>query len=92
MWFLINVLYVLQVQDNTHIMFIWKEREHETAYFQAVSDPATIEALQNCWLLKYFRVPGMKAYIRLLEYIIDIWDLEQQDFVVGTHILTVDIE
>ena len=34
----------------------------------------------------------MKAYIILLEYIIDMWDPEQQHFVVGTHALTIDIE
>ena len=51
-------------------MVIWKEREHEVPYFQAISDPTTVEALLNCGLLKYFRVPGMKAYVRLLEYII----------------------
>ena len=68
---------VLQVQNNIHIMVIWKEHEHETTDFQAVRDPATIEALQNCGLLKYFRVLGMKAYIHLLEYIIDMWDPKQ---------------
>ena len=50
-------------------MVIWKEREHETSDIQAANDPPTIEALRNCGLLKYFRVPGMKAHIRLLEYI-----------------------
>ena len=73
-------------------MVIWKEQEHEMENFQVVSDPATVEALQNCGLLKYFRVPGMKAYIHLLEYIIDMWDPKQQHFVFGTHALTIDIE
>ena len=63
---------MLQVQNNIHAMVIWKEREHEIMDFQDVSDPATIEALQNYGLLKYFRVPEMKAYICLLEYIIDM--------------------
>ena len=70
---------------------IWKESEHETTNFQAVSDLAIVEALLNYGLLKFFRVPTMKAYIYLLEYIIDMWDLDQQHFVVGTHILTLDI-
>ena len=34
----------------------------------------------------------MKAYISLLEYIIDKWDPEQHHFVVETHTLTIDIE
>ena len=57
---------VLQVQDIFYIMVIWKEWEHEMTNFQDVSDPATIEALLNWELVKYFRVPGMKAYICLL--------------------------
>ena len=60
-----------------YIMIIWKEREHDMVDFQAVSDPATIEALQNCGLLKYIRVLGMNTCIHLLEYIIDMWYLEQ---------------
>ena len=73
-------------------MVIWKEREHEVPYNQATNDPATIEALWNCRLLKYFRIPGMKVHIRLLEYIIDIWDLDQEHFVVGVHILPIEVE
>ena len=74
------------------IMVIWKEREHQVPYHQAPNDPGTIEALQNCGLLKYFRVPGIKAHIRLLEYIIGMWDLDQRNFVVVIHILPIEIE
>ena len=73
-------------------MVIWKEREHEVANHQASSDRATIEALRNCTLLKYFRVPGMKAHIQLLEYIIEMWDPDQQHFVVGIHMLHIEVE
>ena len=57
-------------------MLIWKDREHEVPY-KAVNDPATVESLQKYGLLKCFRGPGMKAYIRLLEYINDMWDPEK---------------
>ena len=73
-------------------MVIWKERENDMADFQAVSDPATVEDLLNCGMLKYFRVPCMKAYIHLLEYIVDMWDPEEKQFVVGTHALNIDIK
>ena len=59
--------------------------------YKVVSDPTTIEALLNYGLLKYFRVSSMRAYICLLEYIIDMWDLDQQHFMVGAHTLTIDI-
>ena len=58
-------------------MVIWKEREHETSDIQDANDPPTIEALRNYRLLKYFHVPGRKAHIRLLEYISNMWDLDQ---------------
>ena len=73
-------------------MVIWKEREHEVPDNQASNDPATIEALQNCGILKYFRIPRMKAHVRLLEYIIDMWDPDQENFVVGVHILPIEIK
>ena len=73
-------------------MVIWKEREHEVLDYQAVSNPTTVEALLNCGFLKYFRVPGMKAYVRLLEYIIGMWDFDQQHFVVGIHTLPIEIK
>ena len=44
-------------------MVIWKERDHDTFEVQDANDPPTIEALRNCGLLKYFRVPSMKAHI-----------------------------
>ena len=73
-------------------MVIRKKREHEVPEHQAASDPATIESLRNWKLLKYFQVHGMKAHIRLLEYIIGMWDPDQQHFVVGIHILAIEVE
>ena len=34
----------------------------------------------------------MKTRIRLLEYIIGMWDPDQQNFVVGIHILPIEVE
>ena len=73
-------------------MVIWKEREHEVPETQAVNDPATIEALQNYGILKYFRILGIKEHVWLLEYIINMWDPDQKYFVVGVHILPIEIE
>ena len=73
-------------------MVIWKEREHEVLDNQFANDPATIDALQNCGLLKYFQIPQMKSHFRLLEYIIDMWDPDQDHFMVGVHILPIEIK
>ena len=34
----------------------------------------------------------MKVHVQLLEYIIDMWDADQEHFVVGVHILPIEIE
>ena len=34
----------------------------------------------------------MRAYVPLLEYTIDMWDPDQEHFMVRTHTLTIDIE
>ena len=59
---------------------------------QDANVPATIEALRNCGLLKYFWIPRMKAHVQLLEYIIDTWDPDQENFLVGVHILPIEIK
>ena len=73
-------------------MVIWKEREHDIFDVQDANDPPTVEALRNCALLKYFRVPGMKAHIWLLEYIINMWDPKKEHFFIGVHIFPIEIE
>ena len=71
---------------------IWKEKEYELYDTQAANDPMIVISLRECGLLKYFRVVAMRAYVQLLGYLIQMWDLDQQHFQVGTHILTIDVE
>ena len=73
-------------------MVIWKEMEHEVLDNQVANDPTTIEDLRNYGIIKYFRIPRMKEHIRLLEYIKDMWDHDQDHFVVGVHILPIEDE
>jgi hypothetical protein len=49
------------------MMLEWQEREHEEDNTNTENHPLTIAALRNCGLLKYFRIPGMRAQVRLLE-------------------------
>jgi hypothetical protein len=58
----------------------------------ALNDPGTIDALQKCGLLKFFKVQGMGAQQRLLEYLVHMWDEKQQVFHMGVHVLSLDIE
>jgi hypothetical protein len=70
----------------------WREREHKDDNANTKNHPLTIAALRNCGLLKYFRIPGMRAQVRLLEYLVWMWDPNQQVFNVGAHTLMIDIE
>jgi hypothetical protein len=74
------------------MVFKWHEREHEEDNAMAENHPPTIAALRDCGLLKYFHIPGMRAQVRLLEYLVRMWDLDQQGFHVGAHILSIEIE
>jgi hypothetical protein len=49
-------------------------------------------ALWQCGLLKLFKIQGMRAQLRLLEYLVHMWDVNKQTFHVGVHTLTIDIE
>jgi hypothetical protein len=70
----------------------WREREHEKDNANSKNHPPTITALRYCGLLKYFCISGMRAQVRLLEYLVRMWDPDQQVFNVGAHILAIDIE
>jgi hypothetical protein len=76
----------------TIMVLEWQEREHEEDNANVENHPPTIVALRECGLLKYFCVPGMSAQVRLLEYLVRMWDPDQQVFIVGAHTLTIDIE
>ena len=59
---------------------------------QATNDPMTMRELRACRLLKYFTVPRMRSHVCLLDHFIRMWDPDQQNFQVGTHILTIYVE
>jgi hypothetical protein len=73
-------------------MLEWREREHEEDDSIVGNDPGTVATLQDCGLLKFFRIPGMRAQLRLLEYLVHMRDVDQQLFHVGVHMLTLDIK
>jgi hypothetical protein len=70
----------------------WREREHEDDNATAENYPPTLATLRDCGLLKYFRIPGMRAQVQLLEHLVQMWDLDQQVFNVGADTLMIDIE
>jgi hypothetical protein len=49
-------------------------------------------ALKQCGLLKFFRIQGMRAQLRLLEYLVHMWDVNEHAFHMGVHKITKDIK
>jgi hypothetical protein len=73
-------------------MLEWREREHEEEDYFARNDPGTVMALRQCGLLKFFKIQGMRAQLRLLEYLVHMWDVNEKEFHVGAHTITIDIK
>jgi hypothetical protein len=57
----INFLLMNPLQILIITMLEWREREHEEDDAIAENDPGTVAALQECGLLKFFCIPGMRA-------------------------------
>jgi hypothetical protein len=73
-------------------MLKWREWENEEEDYFAKNDPGTVMALRQCGLLMFFKIQGMRAQLRLLEYMVHMWDVNEQAFHVGVHTLTLDID
>ena len=61
-------------------MVVWKEQEHELEEIHGANNQGTTNTLCECGLLKFFKVHSMRVQIRLLEYILKMWNPEQQHF------------
>ena len=73
-------------------MVIWKERKHDNDDAFPEWNTGCIDVLRDCGLLKFFHTPSMVLHEWLLEHILRMWNLEQQYFKVGAHILIVEVE
>ena len=73
-------------------MLEWREIEHEQDDSIVGNDPGTVVALRDCGLLRLFKILGMRAQLRLLQYLVHMCDVDQQLFHMVVHTLTLDIE
>ena len=58
-------------------MLEWWEREHEYEDYFDGNDLGMVNALRQCGLLKFFKIQSMRAQLRLLEYLVHMWDVDQ---------------
>ena len=59
----------------------WKEREHSEEDELAMENEGVMEALRNCGLKKFFLTPCLWAQPELLQYLISVWDENQDKFI-----------
>ena len=69
-----------------------REREHEDIHREAMQDSPTLQALQQCGLLKFYCTSNMRANVCLLEMLIGDWDHELGLFDLQGEILEITVE
>lgn len=59
-------------------MVDWKEHDHKVINSHALADPNYLNAPRNCGILKFFLTLGHWAQPELLQYLINLWDINQE--------------
>jgi hypothetical protein len=65
-------------------MLEWHKRENEEEHYFIENELGTFMDLKQCGLLKFFRIQGMRAQLRLLEYLVHMWDVNEHAFHMGS--------
>jgi hypothetical protein len=73
-------------------MLEWREREHELEDQIVVNDPNTILSLQMSGLEKFFKIHDMRDQVNFLEFLVNMWEPDEQVFKVGVHDLDLEIK
>jgi hypothetical protein len=58
----------------------WREREHEEIDILVNEEPASITAIKQCGLWKFYQCPFTRAQPRLLNGLVDYWHPEEKAF------------
>jgi len=69
----------------------WREGEHEEEDDAILGNLEATNALQ-CGLLKFFKVPNMKAQKQLLRKLVDYWDLVDEAFIFDEDVLHIEVD
>jgi len=73
------------------MVMTWKEREHDQVDTLALADEDCMEALRACGLKKFFMLSYLRTQPELLQYLIDLWDVEEQVFRVRDQVLQLEV-
>jgi len=69
----------------------WKEREHDDVDALALEDEGCMNALRDCGLKKFFLTPYLRAQPELLQFIVDLWYVDDQVFHLRDQVLELDV-
>ena len=69
----------------------WKEREHGEEDEMAMENEPCMNALRNCELKKFFLTPCLRAQPELLQYLVSIWDENEEVFKLWDQILALEV-
>ena len=69
----------------------WKEREHGEEDEQAMENETCMNALKNCGLKKFFLTPCLRDQPELLQYLINMWDVDEQIFKLRDQVLELEV-
>jgi hypothetical protein len=58
----------------------WRKREHEEINAAVERDVVAQPTLKRCGLYKFWSFKGMRAQVRLLQMLVNYWDLETKAF------------
>lgn len=83
---------MVEIHFFLRMTITWHEREHAAVDNEVMNNPEALYALWACGLLKFFKLPNMKANTHLLEMLIDYWDTEEEAFMIDQMLLRVEVE
>jgi len=70
----------------------WRERQYGEADNEVMDDPEAQEALWRCRFYKFFHCNRIRAQRRLLETLINYWELEADALMIGGKSLSIETE
>ena len=80
----------LQV-ERRKMVIEWKEWEHSEEDKLSMENERVMEALRNFFLKKFFLTPCLRAQPELLQYLISIWDENQENFILQDQELDIEV-
>ena len=70
----------------------WRDGEHEDMDRVELGDPMTLNSIQRCGLLNFYRTSKIQSQVRILEMLVQLWDLEQGMFELQGETLELSVE